>query len=231
MLNRFVSKNVQAVIFALAVYSFGLVNVGVAQETEPKSSSVTPPEKITIASQVLGYGVGSFTVGEQLFQTDFLDAGQWSIQVEEKDEPVKERVEFHDGMLDLYMPARGCTAWLKQTFSGPISIAYQVKCPLETIKFPEVQARDVNSFWHCSGVKKASDLFDGESFAGGFGSYHKMQGWYASTGGGGKKGNRTTRFRRYPREIDDVACLHIALDDNVASPIQKPSGPSVGRCI
>ena len=111
------------------------------------------------------------------------------------------------------MPARGCTAWLKQKFVGPVMITYRVRCPLETIRFPEIQARDINNFWHCSGVKHETDLFDSKLFTGDFGSYSKMQGWYASTGGGGRKGNRTTRFRRYPREIDGKPCPHISLKD------------------
>ena len=121
-------------------------------------------------------------------------------------------------MLDLYMPARGCTAWLKQKFSGPLTITYQVMCPVETIKFPEVQARDINNFWHSSGVEKATDIFDSKMFNGEFRSYSKMQGWYASTGGGGRKGNRTTRFRRYPREVDGKPSPHIALNDHDGKP-------------
>ena len=131
--------------------------------------------------------------------------------MEQNDEPLKEKIKFEDGMLDLYMPARGCTAWLKQKFTGPIMISYQVKCPLETIRFPEIQARDINNFWHCSGVNEATDLFDPKLYNGSFGSYSKMKGWYASTGGGGRKGNRTTRFRRYPREVDGEPCPHISL--------------------
>jgi len=116
-------------------------------------------------------------------------------------------------MLDLYMPGRGCTAWLKQKFEGPIMITYQVRCPLETIRFPEIQARDINNFWHCSGADNETDLFDPKLFNGSFRNYSKMQGWYASTGGGGRKGNRTTRFRRYPREINGKPTPHVLLKD------------------
>ncbi|MDF7807749.1 DUF6250 domain-containing protein [Pontiellaceae bacterium B12219] len=163
--------------------------------------------------EVLGYGKDTFSVGEKLYSTDFSNTNEWVFQVEEKDSPEKEIIEFKDGMLDLYMPARGCTAWLTQKFEGPIMVEYKVKCPLETINGDSIQARDINNFWHCSGVKNETDIFNGELFNGGFGSYGKMQGYYASTGGGGHIGNKTTRFRRYPREVDGKPYPHIALND------------------
>lgn len=214
--HRFVFQSLFAFAVGLALFSCGLSETGVAQETAPPPAATQ--ESPSLTPRVLGYGVDTFAVGQELFRTDFSDESQWTIQVEENDEPMKEHVKFHDGMLDLYMPARGCTAWLKQKFSGPITITYQVKCPLETIKFPEIQSRDINNFWHCSGVENETDIFDSKSFNGGFGSYMKLQGWYASTGGGGRKGNRTTRFRRYPRETDGEPCLHIALNSNDDKP-------------
>ena len=47
-------------------------------------------------------------------------------------------------------------------------------------------------------------------YDGGFGSYSKMNGYYASTGGGR---NTTTRMRRYPREKDSQSVDHLALKD------------------
>jgi len=193
-------------------------NQGLAQKTTLESPKAAAQNKQTSALQILGYGVDTFSIGSELFRANFSDPSQWTIQVEQKDEPLKESIKFHNGMLDLYMPARGCTAWLKRRFSGPITITYQIKCPLNTIKSPEIQTRDINNFWHCTGVEEQTDIFDSNLFDGGFGSYSKMQGWYASTGGGGRKGNRTTRFRRYPREIDDMPCPHIALNHNDGKP-------------
>jgi hypothetical protein len=163
--------------------------------------------------EVLGYGKDTFTVGEELYSTDFSNTNEWVIQVEQKEGPEKEIIEFKDGMLNLYMPARGCTAWLNHKFEGPIMVEYQVKCPLDTINGDSIQARDINNFWQCSGVENETDIFNYELFNGGFGSYGKMQGWYASTGGGGRVGNQTTRFRRYPRVIDGEPAAHIALND------------------
>ncbi|WP_372846386.1 DUF6250 domain-containing protein [Pontiella sp.] len=171
------------------------------------------------APLVLGYGTDAFAVGEKLYETDFGDSAEWVVQVEKKGEPNAERIAFGAGMLDLYMPARGCTAWLKKKFSGPIAIVYQVQCPLETIDGDAIQARDINNFWHCAHPGDAEKLFDGELYHGGFGSYSKMQGYYASTGGGGHEGNHTTRFRRYPRELENGDRYpHIALNSRDEDP-------------
>lgn len=167
----------------------------------------------TINPKVAGYGKGAFTVGEKLFEADFSSSKDWKIQVEQKEGPEKEKIEFKGDILDLYMPARGCTAWLTQKFEGSIMVEYQIMCPLETINGDSIQARDINNFWHCSGVQHETDIFNDELFNGGFGSYSKMQGYYASTGGGGHVGNKTTRFRRYPREVDGKPFPHIALND------------------
>jgi hypothetical protein len=163
--------------------------------------------------EALGYGTELFTVGEELYSTDFSNTNEWVLQIEEKEGPEQEIIKFKDGMLDLYMPARGCTAWLTEKFTGPIMVEYQVLCPLDTINGDSIQARDINNFWHCSGVENETDIFNPELFNGGFGSYSKMQGYYASTGGGGHVGNKTTRFRRYPREVDGKPFPHIALND------------------
>lgn len=171
------------------------------------SGCASPPKP-----EVLGYGKETFTVGKPLHTEPFTKPENWIIQVQKNDGPIKEKISFEDGILDLYMPAVGCTAWLKQKFAGPILVEYQVKCPLETINGDSIQARDINNFWHCSGVENETDIFNYELFNGGFGSYGKMQGWYASTGGGGHIGNRTTRFRRYPREVNGKPFRHIALN-------------------
>ncbi|VGO16548.1 hypothetical protein PDESU_05139 [Pontiella desulfatans] len=162
---------------------------------------------------VAGHGKAAFTVGEKLYETDFSSSEGWVVQVEQKGEPGKEWIRFGDHMLDLCMPARGCTAWLTKKFQGPIAIVYQVKCPLEWIDGDAIQARDINNFWHCSHPGDAEKIFDAELYHGGFGSYSKMQGYYASTGGGAHEGNHTTRFRRYPREVDGKPYPHIALND------------------
>ncbi|MDF7823624.1 DUF6250 domain-containing protein [Pontiellaceae bacterium B12227] len=166
------------------------------------------------APWVLGYGEAAFTVGDLQYETDFSDRENWELQIQKSDNPAhKAEVNIEDGMMDLYMPAIGCTAWLKQKFEGPIAVVYQVKCPTERVNGDTVQARDINNFWHCSHPGDAEKLFDSELYNGGFGSYSKQQGYYASTGGGAHEGNHTTRFRRYPREVDGKPFKHIALND------------------
>ena len=163
---------------------------------------------------VLGYGKDAFTVGGLLYETDFSDRENWALQIQKSDDPANQaEVKIEDGMMDLYMPAIGCTAWLKKKFKGPIAVVYQVKCPTGRINGDTIQARDINNFWHCSDPGNAEKLFDSELYNGGFGSYSKMQGYYASTGGGAAEGNHTTRFRRYPREVDGQPVPHIALND------------------
>ncbi|MDQ8194327.1 DUF6250 domain-containing protein [Coraliomargarita sp. SDUM461004] len=163
---------------------------------------------------VVGYGVDAFTIGELLYETDFKNSQEWEVQIQASDSPMEPRVVFDQGMLDIYMPARGSTVWLKHKFEGPIAIVYQVRCPEDTLSFPEVQARDINNFWHASDPEVADGLFDASRYDGAFRSYHKLHGYYASTGGGGATGNQTTRFRRYPRQdVKGNDVQHIALND------------------
>lgn len=165
---------------------------------------------------VAGYGKDLFTIGELLYETDFSDKENWVIQIEEKDDPkLKEWIKMDDGVLDLYMPAKGCTAWLNKKLTGPIAITYEVRCPTETDNGDSIQARDINNFWHCSDPNQFDAIFNSTDthYHGGFVSYHNMHGYYASTGGGGHVGNQTTRFRRYPRHLDSQDIPHISLND------------------
>ncbi len=172
--------------------------------------------KSTSPASVAGYGKDHFVIGELLYETDFSDKENWVIQVEQKDElKLKERIQIEDGILDLYMPGKGCTAWLKKKFSGPITITYEVLCPIGTDNGDSIQARDINNFWHCSDPNKFDAIFKSTDtlYHGGFASYHNMHGYYASTGGGGHVGNQTTRFRRYPRHLNGKDIPHISLND------------------
>lgn len=170
---------------------------------------------------VTGYGTGSFTIGDLLYETDFSDKENWVLQIQEDPgAPKAAKVKMDGGILDCYMPATGCTAWLNKSFTGPIAIVYQVKCPLETINGDSIQARDVNNFWHCSDPKDFDAILTTteDQYHGGFVSYHEMQGYYASTGGGGHQGNQTTRFRRYPRWLNGKDIPHISLNDKDGKP-------------
>lgn len=168
--------------------------------------------------QVLGYGQETFTIGKELYSTDFTDKDNWVIQVEKNpDSKNKERIKMQGGVLDLYMPKRGCTAWLNQKFSGPITIVYQVRCPSGTQDDEGILATDINNFWHCSDPSQFDAVFTTTEtdYHGGFNSYHEMHGYYACTGGGR---NRTTRFRRYPRWVNGEDVPHMAVNWNDKKP-------------
>lgn len=178
------------------------------------SSNNHEPEALAI-----GYGADAFTIGDVLYSDSFNKPEDWVIQIEQNQSENDPIAAFVDGTFDAYMPARGCTAWLKQKFEGPIAIVYQIKCPEETLDFPEIQARDINNFWHATDLESEEGLFDSTRYTGSFGSYHKMHGYYASTGGGGAEGNHTTRFRRYPRQdLDGNDVEHIALNSRDENP-------------
>ena len=55
-------------------------------------------------------------------------------------------------------------------------------------------------------------------YTGKFSSYDKIHGYYASTGGGGAIANRTTRMRRYPREVHGKPAEHLMLNDKDGKP-------------
>lgn len=170
---------------------------------------------------VAGYGNELFEIGSIIYASDFSDHADWIIQIEASgNSPYEEKISYSAGVLDLYMPAKGCTAWLNKKFTGAITIVYQVRCPIETINGTSIQARDINNFWHCSDPFEFDALLRNSEtrYKGNFSSYHEMLGYYASTGGGGRIGNQTTRFRRYPRRAGSENIPHLALNDKDANP-------------
>lgn len=167
---------------------------------------------------VIGYGEEAFTVGELLYSTDFSDAENWVHQISENPNSDKEGViKMEDGMMDLYMPALGCTAWLKNKFEGPVAIVFQRRCPLETIDGTDIIATDMNNFWNCSDPRDFDAVLEETEthYNGDFVSYHEMHGYYASTGGGL---NTTTRMRRYPRWVEGKDIPHLSLNDQDGNP-------------
>jgi len=158
---------------------------------------------------VLGLGVGVFEVGDLLEKDDFENLDRWVVQVEEKEGFVPARVEVKDGSLDCFVPGRGCTVWFREKLKTRLAISYEVLCPVPEEGVRGVEVKDVNNFWLASDpLDTDKGLFDEGRYTGGFTSYHKMNGYYASTGGGR---NTTTRMRRYPRELEGKAVEHVAL--------------------
>ena len=167
------------------------------------------------APSVLGHGVGLFKVGKVLAKDEFKNLNNWVVQVQEKPGFAKGHVEARENSLDCLLPGRGCTIWFKKKLPTRVTITYDVLCPTPKPPINGVQPRDINNFWMAFDAEDPNQgLFDRARYNGAFGSYDKMHGYYASTGGGGAKAaNLTTRMRRYPREVDGNPAEHIALND------------------
>lgn len=162
---------------------------------------------------IAGYGVGAFKTGKLLYSSDFADLEDWVVQIQPVEGFGEPAVVAVDNTLDAYLPGRGCTIWNKNKFQGPIAIIYKVVCPAAETDVEVLNARDINNFWHSSGSDTNPNLFDSDVYDGGFGNYHQINCYYASTGGGGVIGNKTTRFRRYPRMNDGENVDHLSLTD------------------
>lgn len=160
---------------------------------------------------VLGRGGDRFEIGAVLHQDDFKNLDRWVVQLEEKEGDPEAKVVAQGGTLDSLVPSRGCTIWFKEKLKTRTVITYEVICPESDEGMKGVEVKDVNNFWLASDPSYfEKGLFDSERYDGGFTSYNKMHGYYASTGGGR---NTTTRMRRYPRERDGRLRSHIALKD------------------
>lgn len=165
---------------------------------------------------VLGRGQGRFQVGELLAEDDFDNLDNWVVQIQDRPGDAPARVVARDNRLDCFLPGRGCTIWYKQKFPTRIAINYDVLCPTPGPETKGIVPRDLNQFWMASDPSGSEQgLFDSALYTGGFGSYHKIHCYYASSGG---RNNRTTRMRRYPREADGKPVDHIALDDKDEQP-------------
>ncbi|MDB4673799.1 right-handed parallel beta-helix repeat-containing protein, partial [Verrucomicrobiales bacterium] len=149
-----------------------------------------------------------FAVGEILESDDFENLDAWEVQLEEREGFPEAHVEARDGNLDCLVPGRGATVWFKKKLKTRIAITYKVLCPTPDPAIKGVIPRDINNFWMASD-RKGEDLFDSKRYTGAFDTYDKMRGYYASTGGAE---NRTTRMRRYPREINGKHANHLFLN-------------------
>lgn len=168
---------------------------------------------------VLGHGVGLFRIGRLLARDDFQNRGNWVVQLQKRSGFKPARVEAKNHTLDCFVPGRGCTIWFKKKLPTRVAITYDVLCPTHQPAIKGVRPRDINNFWMATDPADPDQgLFDALRYTGSFKSYDKMHGYYASTGGGGKIANRTTRMRRYPREIKGRPAEHLALNDKDGNP-------------
>ncbi len=180
-----------------------------------RSATPGPTTMAETGPLVLGHGVGRFKVGRLLARDDFENLENWVVQIQDRSGFAPPNVEARDHSLDCLLPGRGCTVWFKKKLKTRVTITYEVLCPTPTPAIKGVQPRDINNFWMATDpVDPDQGLFDSARYTGAFGSYDKMRGYYASTGGGGAgKANLTTRMRRYPREVNGKPAAHLALND------------------
>lgn len=171
------------------------------------------------APLVLGHGVDLFLVGPLLASDDFDNLDHWVVQIQERAGFAAAYVEVRNHSLECFLPGRGCTVWYKRKFPTRIAITYDVLCPTPDPAVKGLQPRDINNFWLAFDPEDPEQgIFDSQRYTGMFGSYDKMHGYYASTGGGGAVANLTTRMRRYPREANGEPVEHIALNDKDGKP-------------
>ena len=168
----------------------------------------------------MGHGVERFKIGPEIFSNDFSNLNNWVVQIQAKEGFAEPSVAVRNNTLDCLLPGRGGTVWLKKKLPSRITITYDVICPTPNPAMEGVHPRDINNFWMASDpIDPDQGLFDSTRYTGAFGSYDKMNGYYASTGGGNNaKANVTTRMRRYPREVDGKPTEHIALNDKDGKP-------------
>ena len=161
---------------------------------------------------VVGKAIERFEVGRLLFEDDFDDLSRWQVQIEDRDGFPDAKVQATQQTLDCLLPGRGCTIWFREKLKTRTVITYDVVCPQPEKNVKGVEPKDINNFWLASDpIDPENGLFDSDHYNGSFPTYNRMNGYYASTGGGR---NTTTRFRRYPREKDESPLPHIALKDH-----------------
>jgi hypothetical protein len=189
-----------------------------AQTGDVSTSDPAPPAGAS--PLVLGHGVGLFKIGPLLDQDDFEDLDNWVVQIQQRTGFPQAHVEARDQSMDCLLPGRGCTVWFKRKLRTRVAITYDVLCPTPNPAIKGMEPRDINNFWMATDpLDLDQGLFASARYTGKFGSYDKMQGYYASTGGGGaERANLTTRMRRYPREKDGKSADHIALNHRDGQP-------------
>ncbi|MFG0267078.1 MAG: right-handed parallel beta-helix repeat-containing protein [Rhodopirellula sp. JB055] len=217
--SRFVSKviSMQRPLYAsrlLIVFAvlfggghFDASGAGTASQVETRGS-VQVDESSPV---VLGYGVGTFRVGESLAKDNFQSLDDWVVQIEDRQGFPEASVRANDGTLDCLVPGRGCTVWYRDKLPTRIAITYDVVCPTHEPAIRGVEPRDLNQFWMATDpADPEKGLFDESRYSGKFTDYDKMHGYYASSGG---RKNTTTRMRRYPRSKNGKPVPHVALNE------------------
>ncbi|MCB4799658.1 DUF6250 domain-containing protein [Neotamlana laminarinivorans] len=123
-----------------------------------------------------------------IYENDFDDdLTDWQIEQMEGG-----TVELNNGKLEIN-DVKGCTVWLKEKFTGPIIIEYNVVIIQNGGLNDRVS--DLNCFWMATDPKNPGNLFaNSAQRKGKFSNYDSLQLYYMGVGG---NHNKTTRFRRY----------------------------------
>lgn len=109
--------------------------------------------------------------------------GQWSVEQQPGG-----TVRAEGGVLTIEDHA-GCTVWLRQKLTAPVTIDYAVRVTSRG------RVSDLNCFWMASDPARPDDLLaPGHKRDGKFGTYDSLRTYYVGYGG---NANTTTRFRRY----------------------------------
>lgn len=191
--------------------SFG---IPIPENIKKKNSAVTEEEPV-----VLGHGHGRFRIGAQLVQDDFANLDNWVVQIQKRSGFPTATVVAKEHSLDCRLPGCGCTVWFRKKLPTRVAINYNVLCPTPGSETRGLQPRDINNFWMATDpLDHDQGLFDSSRYTGKFSSYDRIHGYYASTGGGGPISNRTTRMRRYPRDVNGKPAKHLALTDKDGKP-------------
>ncbi|NNE06760.1 MAG: hypothetical protein HKN15_13650 [Xanthomonadales bacterium] len=159
---------------------------------------------------ILGYGQDTFKLGPVIHEDPLNDQARfeenWIVQMHDADPEVERYARIQDGRLHIRDP-RGSTVWYSKRLSGSVMITYRATVPSAMNTGESFVVRDLNNFWMASSATEIGELFDDALYTGQFSSYRKINGYYASTGGGR---NTTTRMRRYPRSMAGVPVEHPA---------------------
>lgn len=123
-----------------------------------------------------------------IYENDFDDdLTDWQIEQMEGG-----TVELNNGKLEIN-DVKGCTVWLKEKFTGPVIIEYNVVIIQNGGLNDRVS--DLNCFWMATDPKNPGNLFaNSAQRKGKFSNYDSLQLYYMGVGG---NHNKTTRFRRY----------------------------------
>lgn len=169
---------------------------------------------------VMGLGKQCFSIGNKLYDDNLDDSvnfeRDWIVQMSNK-RSFERYAKIKNGKLEVLTPA-GCTVWFNKKITGPVCITYKVVVSDHRNTGNIISTRDINNFWMAGEIGNIDNILNGAAYNGKFKTYHTMQGYYVSMGGGN---NTTNRMRIYPRVKNNDKCEHLALNHHDGNPDLK----------